>query len=153
VIFTVTLDQAVALLNEPKARGRRAAAGPLRELGADPVRGKNVVVRTGRFGPYVTDGEFNATLRVGDTPDSISFDRACELLAERRNADPTARRAPAKKARGQEGRSRQEGDDQEGDDQEGHRCQEDGCEEGQWGQEGGHRRRARGQRRFDVVVL
>lgn len=99
-IFTVTLDQALALLAQPKARGRRAAAGPLRELGEDPVTKRPVVVRTGRFGPYVTDGEVNATLRLGDTPEAISLDRACELLAERRNAEPrsSVRRAPAKKA-------------------------------------------------------
>jgi DNA topoisomerase-1 len=97
-IFSVDLEKALALLAQPKLRGRRAAAGPLRELGADPITGKEVVVKTGKFGPYVTDGEVNATLRIGDTPETVTIDRACELLAERRNADPTARRAPAKKA-------------------------------------------------------
>jgi DNA topoisomerase-1 len=57
------------------------------------------VVRTGRFGLYVTDGETNATLRLGDTPETISLDRACELLAERRNAEPSSRpRKAIKKA-------------------------------------------------------
>ncbi len=97
-IFSVDLEKALALLAQPKLRGRRAAAGPLRELGPDPITGKEVVVKTGKFGPYVTDGEVNATLRIGDTPETVTIDRACELLAERRNADPTARRAPAKKA-------------------------------------------------------
>ena len=97
-IFTVDLEKALALLAQPKMRGRRAAAGPLRDLGTDEITGKNVVVKTGKFGPYVTDGEVNATLRLGDTPELITLDRACELLAERRNADPTTRRAPAKKA-------------------------------------------------------
>ena len=97
-IFTVDLDKALHLLAQPKLRGRRAAAGPLRELGADPITGKEVVVKTGKFGPYVTDGEVNATLRIGDTPETVTLDRACELLAERRNADPSARRTPAKKA-------------------------------------------------------
>ncbi|MSY31700.1 MAG: DNA topoisomerase I, partial [Actinobacteria bacterium] len=97
-IFSVDLDKALHLLAQPKLRGRRAAAGPLRELGPDPITGKEVVVKTGKFGPYVTDGEVNATLRIGDTPETVTIDRACELLAERRNADPTARRAPAKKA-------------------------------------------------------
>ena len=107
-IFTVDLNRAVALLAEPKQRGRRAAAGPLKELGEDPVTKKSVVVRTGRFGLYVTDGETNATLRLGDTPETITLDRACELLAERRNAEPStrprkavrkaAKKAPAKKA-------------------------------------------------------
>jgi DNA topoisomerase-1 len=97
-IFTIELPAALALLAQPKARGRRAAAGPLRELGEDPTTKKPIVVRTGRFGPYVTDGELNATLRLGDTPETITVDRASELLAERRNADPSAVRRPAKKA-------------------------------------------------------
>ncbi len=96
-IFTVDLASALALLAQPKARGRRAAAGPLRELGEDPVTKRMIVVRTGRFGLYVTDGESNATLRLGDTPETITLDRAGELLAERRNAEPSTRRAPAKR--------------------------------------------------------
>lgn len=96
-IFTITLEEALAELAKPKVRGRRAAAGPLRELGDDPITGRPVVVKTGKFGPYVTDGEVNATLRIGDTPELVSLDRACELLAERRNADPSTRR-PVKKA-------------------------------------------------------
>jgi DNA topoisomerase-1 len=98
-IFSIDLDGALKLLAEPKTRGRRAAAGPLRELGEDPVTKKNVVVRNGRFGLYVSDGEVNATLRIGDLPETITLDRACELLAERRNADPSTRpRKFAKKA-------------------------------------------------------
>ncbi|HUX05355.1 MAG TPA: type I DNA topoisomerase [Acidimicrobiales bacterium] len=97
-IFTIDLPNALALLAQPKQRGRRAAAGPLRELGEDPVTHRPVVVKTGRFGLYVTDGESNATLRLGDTPETISLDRACELLAERRNAEPSTRvrKAPSK---------------------------------------------------------
>ncbi len=84
-LFTVTLEQAKALLAEPpRRRGRRAARGPLRELGPDPATEKPVVLREGRFGPYVTDGETNASLRRGDSPDSITLERAVELLAERR---------------------------------------------------------------------
>jgi DNA topoisomerase-1 len=107
-IFSVDLAGALALLAQPKQRGRRAAAGPLKELGEDPVTKKQVVVRNGRFGLFVTDGEVNATLRLGDTPETISLDRACELLAERRNAEPStrprkavgksAKKAPAKKS-------------------------------------------------------
>jgi DNA topoisomerase-1 len=98
-IFTIDLARALTLLAQPKQRGRRAAAGPLKDLGEDPVTKKNVVVRSGRFGLYVTDGEINATLRLGDTPETISLDRACELLAERRNADPSKRpRKATKKA-------------------------------------------------------
>ena len=84
-LFTVTLEQAQALLAEPpRRRGRRAARGPLKELGPDPASGKPIVLREGRFGPYVTDGETNASLRRGDTPDAITLERAVELLAERR---------------------------------------------------------------------
>jgi DNA topoisomerase I len=84
-LFTVTLEEAQALLAEPpRRRGRRAARGPLKELGSDPTTGKPVVLRDGRFGPYVTDGETNASLRRGDTPDGITLERATELLAERR---------------------------------------------------------------------
>ncbi|MDQ1698983.1 MAG: topoisomerase, partial [Frankiaceae bacterium] len=99
-IFSVTLDEALALLAQPKTRGRRAAAGPLRELGADPASGKPVVVREGRFGPYVTDGDTNASLRKGDSIEEITIERAAELLAERRAkgpAEPRKRAAPAKK--------------------------------------------------------
>ena len=85
-LFTVTLEQAKELLAQPKTRGRgrAAAAPPLRELGEDPGSGKPVVVKEGRFGPYVTDGETNASLRKGDEVESITIQRAAELLAERR---------------------------------------------------------------------
>jgi DNA topoisomerase-1 len=85
-LFTVTLEQAKALLAEPpRRRGRRGSArGPLKELGPDPANGKPVVVKDGRFGPYVTDGETNASLRRGDTPEAVTLERAAELLAERR---------------------------------------------------------------------
>jgi DNA topoisomerase-1 len=98
-IFAVDLEGALALLAQPKARGRRAAAKPLADLGEDPVTKRHVVVRSGRFGLYVTDGETNATLRIGDTPETMSLDRASELLAERRNAEPSTRvRKATKKA-------------------------------------------------------
>ena len=102
-LFTVTLERAEAIFAEPKARGRREAAGPLRELGADPASGKPVLVKDGRFGPYVTDGEFNATLRKADAVESITLERAAELLAEKRAKGPApkrvVRRAPARKAK------------------------------------------------------
>ena len=91
--FTVTLDQALALLAQPKARGRRQAAAPLRDLG------QGITVKAGRFGPYVTDGETNASLRKGDDPESITLERAQELLAERRAKGPAPkrrRRAPSR---------------------------------------------------------
>ncbi len=85
-LFTVTLDEAKAIFAQPKqrGRGRAAAAPPLRELGDDPVSGQKVVVKEGRFGPYVTDGETNASLRKGDEVESITIERAAELLVERR---------------------------------------------------------------------
>ncbi len=99
-LLTVTLDEALALFAQPKERrGRGAAAPPLRELGADPVSGKPIVVKEGRFGPYVTDGETNASLRKEDTVEEVTTERAAELLADRRARGPATpkRRATAKK--------------------------------------------------------
>jgi len=92
-MFTITLEQAKALLAQPKPRGRgaRAATPPLRELGADPATGSPMVIKDGRFGPYVTDGETNASLRKGDEVASITVQRAAELLADRRAAAPAPR--------------------------------------------------------------
>ena len=88
-LFTITLEQALELLAKPKERRRRgAAAGPLRELGVDPITEKKIVVRKGRFGPYVTDGETNASLRAGDEVESLTHERAIELLADRRARGP-----------------------------------------------------------------
>src|SRR5437763_11546091 len=88
-LFSVTLDEALAIFAQPKQRGgRRAAAAPLRELGPDPATGGAMVLRSGRFGPYVTDGDVNASLRRGDDPDSLTSERAAELLAEKRAAGP-----------------------------------------------------------------
>jgi len=99
-LFTVTLEEAVALLAVPKARGgRAAAAGPLRELGPDPVSGGPVTVREGRFGPYVTDGTDNASLRVGDSVDAVTLERAAELLQARRERGPAKPRKTAKAAK------------------------------------------------------
>jgi DNA topoisomerase-1 len=118
-MFTVSLEAAKALLAEPKARGRGrgAAAPPLRELGNDPATGKPMVIKDGRFGPYVTDGETNASLRKGDEVASITPVRGAELLADRRAAAPaprprkaattkstaTAKKPAAKKATGAAG--------------------------------------------------
>jgi DNA topoisomerase-1 len=95
-LFDITLDEAVAIYAQPKQRGR-ASAAPLKELGTDPASGKPVVVKDGRFGPYVSDGETNATLRRGDDPESITPERAYELLAEKRAKGPTTRKRTAKK--------------------------------------------------------
>jgi DNA topoisomerase-1 len=84
-LLTVTAEEAEALLAQPKTRrGRGAAKPPLREIGTDPGNGRQVVVKDGRFGPYVTDGETNASLRKGDTVEALTPERAFELLAERR---------------------------------------------------------------------
>jgi DNA topoisomerase-1 len=91
-LFTIDLQGALALLAQPRQRrGQRAAAKPLRELGTDPVGGKEIVLKEGRFGPYVTDGETNASLRKGDDPETVTLDRAVELLAERRAKGPAKR--------------------------------------------------------------
>jgi len=100
-LLTVTLEEAMAIFAQPKVRrGRGTAAGPLRELGPDPDTGLAVVLREGRFGPYVTDGTTNASLRKGDDVDQITIERAAELLADRRAAGPSTRRraSGAKKA-------------------------------------------------------
>ena len=97
-LLTVTLDEALAILAQPKPRGRAAAAEPLRELGADPVSGGPVVVRQGRFGPYVTDGTTNASLRGGDSVEEITLERAAELLQERRDKGPAKPKGASRKA-------------------------------------------------------
>ncbi|MBB5072302.1 type I DNA topoisomerase [Saccharopolyspora gloriosae] len=95
-IFTITVDEALKIYAQPKQRGRRAAAPPLRELGDEPDTGKPLVIKDGRFGPYVTDGETNASLRKGDDVESLTMDRAVELIAERRAKAPAKKKAPAK---------------------------------------------------------
>jgi DNA topoisomerase-1 len=108
-LLSITLDEALAIYAQPKQRGRAAAAPPLKELGPDPVSGAPVVVKSGRFGDYVTDGEYNATLRKEDTVEAITLERAAELLAERRAKGPvkktakrgatkTTKKSPAKKS-------------------------------------------------------
>ena len=98
-MFTVTLEEALKLYAEPKRRGRGAAAAPpLRELGNDPVSGTAMVIKDGRFGPYVTDGETNASLRKGDEVATITDERASELLADRRARGPVKKKATKKAA-------------------------------------------------------
>jgi DNA topoisomerase I len=93
-LFSLSLAEAKELFAQPKTRGRRtgAAAPPLRELGEDPATGKPMVIKDGRFGPYVTDGETNASLRKGDEVAAITVQRGAELLADRRAAPPSTRR-------------------------------------------------------------
>jgi DNA topoisomerase-1 len=111
-LLTITEDEVRAIYAQPKTYGRRAAAAPLKELGNDPVSGSPVVAKDGRFGMYVTDGEYNATLRKDDSLETLTPERAFELLAERRAKGPakkggkktakkatkkTAKKSPAKK--------------------------------------------------------
>ena len=96
-LFTITLEEAVALLAQPRTRGRRGATPPLKELGNDAASGRPVVVKEGRYGPYVTDGETNASLRGGDTVEGVTLERAAELLSASRVRGPARR--PARKRR------------------------------------------------------
>jgi DNA topoisomerase I len=109
-IFTITLEEANEIYAQPKQRGRAAVRPPLRELGSDPASGRSMIIKDGRFGAYVTDGETNATLRRHDDPETITADRAAELLADKRAKGPmqkgTGRRTAKKTATGKRGGSR-----------------------------------------------
>ena len=83
-LFSISLDEALEIYSKPKERRRGVAKPPLKELGKDPATEKEVILKDGRFGMYVTDGETNATLRRGDTLEALTLDRALELLAGRR---------------------------------------------------------------------
>jgi DNA topoisomerase-1 len=111
-LFTLSLAEAKEMFAQPKTRGRgRAAAPPLRELGEDPSSSRPIVIKDGRFGPYVTDGETNASLRKGDDVESVTLQRAVELLAERRAAGPAKprRRAASSKTGTARSKSRSTG--------------------------------------------
>jgi DNA topoisomerase-1 len=102
-LLTISLEEAVAIFSQPKVFRRGgganlAAKGPLREFGTDPVSGKPVVAKDGKFGVYVTDGETNASLSKGDRLEAMEPERAYELLAVRREAIIEKGGAPAKKA-------------------------------------------------------
>ncbi len=96
-LFTLTLDEALALLAQPRRRRGQQAANAGREIGQDPDSGKPMVLKDGRFGPYVTDGEYNASLRQGDDAESLTVERAAELLAMRRAKGPAKKRAARRK--------------------------------------------------------
>jgi DNA topoisomerase-1 len=102
-LFTVTLEDAVAILAQPKSFGRTraAAAPPLKEFPPDPVSGNPIQLKDGRFGPYVTDGVDNQSLKKGDSVDDLTFERAVELLAQRREyleQNPQAKKKAAARA-------------------------------------------------------
>lgn len=103
-IFTTTLEQALEIYSQPKQRGARAAVPPLAEFGDDPVSGKKIVVKEGRFGPYITDGVTNITVPRGTEIEDLTEETAIALLADKRERGPVkrtsktpARKAPAKK--------------------------------------------------------
>lgn len=96
-IFTITLEEAEKIFAQPKTRGRRAARPPLKEFGTDPNSEKPVVLKDGRFGPYVTDGTTNATLRKDDTVEGITAERAFQLLAEKRAKGPAKKKTTTRK--------------------------------------------------------
>jgi DNA topoisomerase I len=97
-IFSITLEEAQAVYAQPKQRGRAAATPPLKDLGTDPASGRPMIIKEGRFGAYVTDGEINATLRRGDDIETITSERAAELLAEKRAKGPAPKKRPAKRS-------------------------------------------------------
>ncbi len=92
-LFTISLEESLAVLAEPKRRRGQTVKPPLGEFGPDPVSGRPMVLKDGRFGLYITDGETNASLRKGDDPASMTAERAAELLAERREQGPSKRAA------------------------------------------------------------
>jgi DNA topoisomerase-1 len=99
-LLTLTVPEAEAVLAQPKQRrGRGAPKPPLKDLGADPGTGKPLVVKDGQYGPYVTDGETNASLRRGDDVDGLTLERALELLAERRAKGPAQPRGRGRSRR------------------------------------------------------
>jgi DNA topoisomerase-1 len=97
-IFSITLEEAQAVYAQPKQRGRAATQPPLKDLGTDPASGRPMIIKEGRFGAYVTNGEINATLRRGDDIETITSERAAELLAEKRAKGPAPKKRPAKRS-------------------------------------------------------
>jgi DNA topoisomerase-1 len=98
-IFSLTLDEAIEIYKQPKVRRRGVAKPPLKDLGVDPDTKKQIVVKDGRFGAYVTDGDTNATLRRGDIPEAMTLERGLELLAGRRAWELENGDAPKKSSR------------------------------------------------------
>ena len=115
-LLSITLEEALKIYAQPKQRGRAAAAPPLKELGNDPVSGQPVVVKAGRFGEYVTDGEYNATLRKDDSVEAVTLERAAELLAERRAKGPAKKAAKREEGAGEEDGSQEDGQEVHGEE-------------------------------------
>ena len=96
LLFTISLEKCLEILAQPKTRRGQVVKPPLREMGVDPDTDKQMIVKDGRFGPYVTDGETNASLRKGDTVEELTDERAAELLAIRRAAGPSKKKKKKK---------------------------------------------------------
>ena len=96
-IFSITLEEAEKIYAQPKTRGRAAAKPPLKELGTDPTSEKPIVIKDGRFGPYITDGTTNVSLRATEKVEEITEKVAIEKLAEKRAKGPAKKKAPAKR--------------------------------------------------------
>ena len=92
MLLTITLEECLILLSQPKKFGRRGPKPPLAQYGKDPESGKEITLREGKFGLYVSDGEYNASLRRGDSPETLTEGRAQELLAERRLQGPAKKK-------------------------------------------------------------
>jgi DNA topoisomerase-1 len=97
-LLTLGLDAALAIYAEPKRGRGRPSSPPLKELGVDPTNEKAIVIKDGRFGEYITDGETNVTIPRGETVEGMTHERAVELLADKRARGPVKRKAPARKA-------------------------------------------------------
>ncbi|MBF4591251.1 MULTISPECIES: type I DNA topoisomerase [unclassified Curtobacterium] len=97
-IFDVDLAGALEIFAQPKYGAKRAASASLKEFEADPVSGKPIKMKDGRFGPYVTDGETNATIPRGEEVEAVDFERAVQLLADKRAKGPVKKKAPARRA-------------------------------------------------------
>ena len=95
-LFTMTLEEALAIYAQPKQRGRQAARPPLADLGADPLTEKRMVIKEGRFGAYITDGETNVTVPRAEAIEQITAARASQLLAEKRAKGPAPAKSPAR---------------------------------------------------------
>lgn len=95
-IFSITLEEALEMYAQPKTRRGRTAKPPLKELGTDPNSGKPVVIKDGRFGPYITDGTTNVTVPRASTVEDIDADQAYTLLAEKRAKGPAKKRGTRK---------------------------------------------------------
>src|SRR5438128_823678 len=105
-LFSVTLDEALAVLAQPRRRRGQATAAPIRELGPDPATGRDMVLKEGRYGPYVTDGETNASIPKDESVEALTPERGADLLAVRRAKGPPGKAGRQKSPPGKAGRKK-----------------------------------------------